>query len=363
MLFALTVLTGCGGEEPAKVERKTVKAPVITLNSTQVVATREFPGQVVAKRQAVLSSKVSGFVNRIYVHEGMRVKKGDPLVDVEDSEIREKEKSILSSIKAVESQERFARATFKRYSRLVKEKAVTPQEFEEVRSKYHSLRARRHALQARLEEVRSLLKYTEIRSPVEGMVTAKRVDEGSFVNAGTPILTVDDNSSGFWFVAQVDEGLMGEVRPGQKGVVSLAHFGHPIVATVSLVVPRVDPATRTFTVKLAISGNGLRSGLFGRLLLPREKGTALLVPAGAIVKRGELTAVYEVDAENVVHFRLVKLGRAYLSLPGLGWVPVDPNAAKVSGGQVRFEVLSGLSAGDRIVAKATPEIHEGMRVE
>ena len=363
LCLGLILLAGCGGEKRERVERKSVSAPVITLKETPVVAIREFPGQVLAKKRAVLSSKVSGFVNRIYVHEGDTVKKGDLLVAIEDKEIREKEKSILSSIRAIASQERFAKATFERYSRLVKEKAVTPQEFEEVRSRYHSLKARREALEAQLGEVRSLLRYTAIKSPVDGVVTAKNADEGSFVNAGTPIITVDDNASGFWFVAQVDEGLMGKVKVGQKGVVLLSHSSRPIVATVSLVVPQVDPSTRTFTVKLDVAGDGLRSGLFGRLLLPQGNSTTLLVPQEAIVKRGALTAIYEVDSGNVIHFRLVKLGRAYLNLPEMGWIPISTQVMNTRGDGVRFEVLSGLSPDDRIVAKATPEIHEGMRVE
>ncbi len=363
LVVSLSLLAGCGKKEATKVERESIKAKTTLLAPTEVVKIREFPGQVVAKKRAVLSSKVSGFVNRIFVSEGTRVKKGEPLVAMDDKEIRERERSILSSIRAIESQERFAKATFERYSRLVKEKAVTPQEFEEIRSRYHSLKAKREALQAQLGEVRSLLRYTAIKSPVNGVVTAKMADEGSFVNGGTPILAVDDNASGFWFVAQVDEGLVSEVKVGQKGVVLLTHSPAPLVATVSLVVPRVDPSTRTFTVKLDISGEGLRSGLFGRLLLPRGTDTTLLVPKSALVKRGALTAVYEVDESGVVHFRLVKLGRAYLNLEGMGWIPVSTQVLDSQGKDVRFEILSGLSAGDRIVANATPEVHEGLRVE
>ena len=365
VLLALSLfLWGCGGkEETEKIERESVSAPTLTLKEAKVISIREFPGEVVAKKRAVLSTKVAGFVNRFYVHEGDKVKKGDPLVAIEDKEIRQKEKSILSSIRAIESQERFARSTFKRYSQLIKEHAVTPQEFEEVRSRYHALKAKREALQAQLGEVRSLLKYTEIRSPVDGTITSKNADEGSFVNAGTPILVVDDNASGYWFVAQVDEGLMGRLHKGEKGIVLLSHQPRPILAEVSVVVPKVDPQTRTFTVKLDISGNNLKSGTFGRLLLPQGNATTLLVPKEAIVKRGALTAIYEVAANNVLHFRLVKLGRAFLNLPEMGWVPISTEVFSDNGTGVRFEVLSGLSPGDRIVSKASQKIHEGMRLE
>jgi hypothetical protein len=104
----------------------------------------------------------------------------------------------------------------------------------------------------------------------------------------------------------------------------------------------VDPASRTFTVKIDVQGGGLRSGSYGKALFRVGSRQGIAVPAAAIVERGALTSVWAVSREGIARLRLVKLGQAVGS---------------------RVEVLSGLTAGERIVIAGTDRVTDGVKVE
>ena len=94
------------------------------------------------------------------------------------------------------------------------------------------------------------------------------------------------------------------------------------------ILPAVDPASRTFLVKIGLEGNRPRSGLFARVRFPAGMRERILVPEGAIVRKGQLTGGYVVDGKRLVTYRLIRTGSA--SATGT-------------------EVLSGLMPGERII--------------
>jgi multidrug efflux pump subunit AcrA (membrane-fusion protein) len=104
------------------------------------------------------------------------------------------------------------------------------------------------------------------------------------------------------------------------------------------VVPSVDPASRTFLVKVGLEGQDLRPGLFVRVMVPLGKKQVIVVPEKAVVRRGELTGVYTVEAGGLVTYRLIRTGRAY---PG------------------GLEVLSGLSPGEKIITDRVDRAQDG----
>jgi RND family efflux transporter MFP subunit len=117
--------------------------------------------------------------------------------------------------------------------------------------------------------------------------------------------------------------------------------GIAATGTVAEVVPAADPASRTFTAKVDLSGKGLKSGMFGRVTLPGGERKGILVPRGAIVERGALTSVWVVDPQNTVRMRLVKAG-----------APLGD----------RIEVMAGLAGGERIVTGGAEKVAEGATI-
>ena len=137
---------------------------------------------------------------------------------------------------------------------------------------------------------------------------------------------------------------MPPIRLGGRASVSIDGLSAPeLPGTVSQIIPAADPASRTFLVKIDLPANpSLRSGLFGRAHFPRGTRTALMIPKAAVVSRGQMQAVYALDAGNIATLRYITTGNAL--------------------GQ-QIEVLSGLASGERVAASPGDRELAGKRIE
>jgi len=140
----------------------------------------------------------------------------------------------------------------------------------------------------------------------------------------------------------VEESRIGNVRVGQPVTVALDSLDKTLAARVSEIVPAVDATSRTFVVKIDLAGvPQLRSGLFGRARFPLGSRKVLTIPAPALVERGQVQSVYVVED-----------GRARNRIITTGAREGD-----------QLEVLSGLSASEKIVSPVPPALVDGARVE
>jgi len=347
---------GCG----KKVEPVAQTAPAVVQGATvAAVAAEAIPeiqeavGAVKARNSAPIAARIAGSVSRVYVREGDRVARGQLLVAIEAAESGAAAAGAVSGVeeasRALEearSRKRLADATFDRYRRLYDEQAVTRQEFEERRMAQEVANEGVARAGARLGQARhtasaagTVAGYGRVVSPISGVVLAKQVEAGQTVFPGTPLVTVEGDD-GFRLEVSAPEGLLGKVKPGDQ--VGISVDGAPVTGRVSEVVPMVDPVSRTFTVKIDLPSQGLRSGAYGKALFKSGARQGVAVPAGAIVERGALASVWAVSREGIARLRLVKLGRTL---------------------DQRVEILSGLSAGERIVIAGADRVTDGAKVE
>jgi RND family efflux transporter MFP subunit len=249
-------------------------------------------------------------------------------------------------VSAADSDLALAESTLKRYQQLYEKKSVSPQEFDEIKSRYQSAEARRDMARAgqaqanaALAQARTALGYTRIRAPFAGVVTEKMADVGTLASPGTPIFTIEDTRS-YRLETQIDESDIRLVQIGQGSPVTIDALGN--VQLSGQVVPAADPASRSFLVKVELPADArLRSGLFGRAQFPRSDRPAILVPQTSVVERGQLEGVYVLDANRIVGLRYVTLG--------------------MSIGE-KVEVLSGLQDGDKVVAAPGDRELAGKRI-
>jgi len=174
-------------------------------------------------------------------------------------------------------------------------------------------------------------------SPINGVVTAKRVEPGNMASPGMPLIVIDDDS-GFRAEASFDESMLAEVKPGNKVKVEVPSLNARIEGTVVEVLPAIDPGSRTFIAKINIQAKGLRSGQYAKVLVSSGTRSALTMPTSALVERGQLLGVYAVGDDNVITYRLVKTGRNY---------------------GTEVEVVSGLRPGDRVIVSGTSRAADG----
>ena len=238
---------------------------------------------------------------------------------------------------------------------LAAKKSISNQEFDEASARlksaqasYEMARSRRAQVDSKMaqaeQEVRAariMLEYARIAAPFGGLVTAKSVEQGNLATPGAPLLTIEQDGA-YRLEAAVEESRIGAVREGQAVEVSLDALGRKLNARISEIVPVVDAQSRASIVKIDLPAMPqLRSGMFGRAEFPMAKGTAVVAPPSALVERGQLQSVF-VAEDGVAHARLVTVGRRT---------------------KEAIEVLSGLNAGEKIVAPAPPGLEDGARLE
>ncbi|HXI09971.1 MAG TPA: efflux RND transporter periplasmic adaptor subunit [Thermodesulfobacteriota bacterium] len=355
LLAAPLFLGGCG--ERVKPGTTEVQRPVVTGVETSpvrpvgVTGSAEMTGTVKARTISNVASKVMGAVTSIVVREGDRVKKGELLLTIDDGDLREKVRAAEAgrneAQKAMEGAKenlRLQELTYERYKKLYEGKAVSEQEFDIVTTRLNGARfdveRAEEAVKragAGVNEARVYRSYARVVSPVNGVVAEKKVEVGSMASPGMPLIVIEDTSS-FLLEANADERLSGKIKKGMKLQVTVESLSKTFEGRVTEVLPSVDPASRTFLVKIGLKGDGLRSGQYGTVSFPVEGRSAIVVPRGAVVVKGQLEGVYAVDASGVVTYRLVRTGEGY---------------------GTDIEILSGISPGEKIIVKGVDRAVDG----
>lgn len=357
-----------------------------TLKSSLVDDYYEAVGTVKAKNSSVVAAKVMGNIVALHVREGDTVRAGQTLLEIDSRdagiqlqktqagvrEVQDSLQEIEGSIRAAESarvaaqaNETLARSTFKRYEMLFERRSVSPQEFDEVRTKYEVAQAeseradrllqaaiaRQKQIRARIDQAKAdvanarvYVGYSRITAPIGGVVVSRQVDVGYMATPGMPLLTIE-NSSHYQLHASVEESQLGKIHLHDPVQVTLeALENKELSGAVEEIVPAADPATRSYIVKIGlvnVDGAQLRSGLYGKTRFIIGQRKTLAVPQAAVTQQGQLVGVFIVDQSGTARLRLVKTGR-------------------VAGDRV--EVLSGLNEGEEIISESITTLRDGVRV-
>lgn len=361
LLIVALSAAGCSNKDDAG---KAESAPVTVVKgaATEVVKNAPVPelldvvGSVRARTSAVVSPRIPGSIIVLRVREGDRVQKGQLLAQLDAQENQATAAVATAAIDEVSrgldealARQKLSDTTFDRYQNLLKEQAITRQEFD-VRQTEKDVAAQGVArAESRLRQARAgavaantMSSYTRIIAPISGVIVSKQADLGATVFPGQPLMTIEDEGD-YQLELALPENMAPRVRLGSPLQVTLDALGSSFAAKVTEIVPATDPASRTFIVKVALSQKGLKSGMFGRGAI--SLGTtvnSITVPKKAVVERGALTSVWTLSKENYAGMRIVKVGRQT--------------------GE-RVEILSGLSDGDRVVVTDIEKVTEGAKVE
>jgi multidrug efflux system membrane fusion protein len=365
-------LAGCG-ERPRETNPAGSAPPVsvhtVTAKQVQWPSIYEATGTVRARTSAVIASKLMGYVREVKVQTGDRVREGQLLVTLDARELDVNSRRAEAALNEVRSSVPeadgavtgakvnldLAQTTFNRMQDLFNKKSISNQEFDEASGKlkatqasYEMAKARRAQLDAQATRVQQEVRATEVArsfaevtAPFAGIVTAKSVDPGTLTVPGAPLLTIEREGA-YRMEASVEESRLRAIRVGQPVSVTLDGIDRTLDARVSEIVPTVDAASRSYTVKIDLpSAPTLRSGTFGRALFQLGSRSPLAIPVAAVTERGQLQSV--LVAENgVAHTRLITTGQK---------------------NKDQVEVLSGLTAGENVIFPVPRDLSDGVRVE
>ena len=365
-----TLAAGCRAPSPQTTAQP---APVAVslgrATSTTLVSSFEAGGVVRARSTAAVSSRIMAPVVEIRVRAGDRVRRGDQLVVLDGREIdanRARAVATLASaveavaaaradVRAAQAATALARTTHERIRSLHDKRSATNQELDQTVTALESAEAQLGQAQAHLaaamaahDAARSAAdaaaiatSYATLTSPVDGVVTERSVDPGSMAIPGATLLTIED-ATAFRLEVSLDEARAAHIKTGDAVDARLGdgEFADAVAGHVGEIA-RIDPASHSFVVKIDLpAAPGLRSGLFGRAVFNGPARQTLAVPAGAAIRRGQLTFVFTVDPDN--HARLQAVS------PG------------VAGD--RLEVLAGLNENDVVIVNPPPALSDGALV-
>ncbi|MEO8594305.1 MAG: efflux RND transporter periplasmic adaptor subunit [Candidatus Solibacter sp.] len=365
------LLTSCGKEPERRAvqpQAAPVAVQVAAVTAQDWPTTYEATGTVRARTTATISSKVMGYVQQVTAQVGDHVREGQVLITLDardlDANLRRAEAGraeVESAIPELENATAAAKAnldlaqsTFKRMEELAGKKSISNQELDEAsgrlkaaQANYDMVRSRRAQVTSKMatvdQEIRAagiMRDYAKLAAPFSGVVITRTVEPGNLATPGVPLLTIEQDGL-YRLEAAVDESKLASVRVGQA-VEAVLDADRKLNARVAEIVPSVDAASRTYIVKLDLPATPqLRTGMFARAIFPLGTQKIVAIPQGALTERGQLQSVFVVEG-GVARTRLVTTGRR-------------------TGGGV--EVLSGLTAGEKVVLPVPAGLQDGGRVE
>jgi RND family efflux transporter MFP subunit len=323
LLLSIAFLFSCAGKKEEVKEDTKVKIYTTVAQLEPVDKTATYTANVRAEVINQITPAMPGRIEKIYVEIGNRVSKGQLLVQMESSNLQQQNTQLVN-----------LERDYVRYSELLKVGAIAQQQVDQIKTQIDVLRT----------AIKSLQDNTQLRSPINGTVTARNYDNGD-VFAQFPILTVQQLNP-LKAIINVSESYFAKVQSGMPVNIQLDVYENEIfTGKVSLIYPTIDAATHTFGVQITIDNKDLkvRPGMYGKVTLNFGTGQSIIVPDVAVQKQSGSNDKYVFAIENgTARYRKVELGQR------LGEF---------------YEILSGIDAGDVIVTAGHTRLIEGSEVE
>ncbi|HLA34574.1 MAG TPA: efflux RND transporter periplasmic adaptor subunit [Rhodocyclaceae bacterium] len=305
----------CGGMSAVAARADDAVGKTRLLQWREIDATFPVEATVEAVRQATLSAQVAGQVNELRVDAGRAVKAGELLMRIDAREAAANEAGAQAQLAQ-------ARAAWERTGSLYARKFVSQAALDQAEAAWK-------AAQAQAQGAGAATSHTLIKAPFAAWVAQRHIELGETVTPGRPLLTLFD-PKGLRVVANVPQHRLAELKQSLRARIELPESGRWIEATRIELLPTVDARSHTATARAYLPPNieGIAPGMFVRAHFSVGQTRKLTVPPAAIIRRGEVTAVYAIDEQNTPRLRQVRLGET------------------AADGEI--EILAGLSGGERV---------------
>jgi membrane fusion protein (multidrug efflux system) len=302
-----------------------IAAPVV---AEKIAFEIEALGTTRANESVDITAKAVNQVTAVRFAEGQQVARGQVLVELDAAQVR-------ADLAVAEAALAESRSQYHRSRELYSTKVLSDSQIEQIEATYK-------ANEARVASARARVNDTVIRAPFAGRVGLRRVSVGSLISPGTVITTLDDTST-VKLDFTIPEIFLSAMQPGLDiSARSVAYPDVDFAGRVSSVDSRVDPATRSVTVRALLPNPSglLKPGMFLTVRLSRGAVDALLIPEQALVPEQGDMYVFVVKGGSVEK-RLVRIGQRRV-------------------GDV--QVVEGLAAGELVVTEGVQKLRDGSAV-
>ena len=291
--------------------------PVIAVKPHAVDLT--FPSEAVVEaiQQATVGAQVPGRVLEVKADAGQMVKKGDVLMRIDAREAAE-------AARAAEAQYANARVNYERAKSLVAQKFMSAAALDKAKADFDAAAANRAAAGASQS-------HATILAPITGIVARRHAELGDMAMPGTPLFTIYQ-PGGLRVTASIPQYRLKDMRAVKTARVEFPESGQWVDATAVQVLPTADAATHVSQVRVTLpTVPEATPGMFARVHFVTGQAEKLTVPASAVLRRGEVAAVYVQAADGRLSLRQLRLGDSV--------------------GRGEIEVLAGLATGDQVVTE------------
>ena len=351
-IIALTLgvaifVSSCGEKKQQAATNDTPAISVEVHASTQNTdsAFLSTSGKIEAINSANISTRMMGYVDKIYVDMGEKVTKGQLLLSINNADVSAKLAQVNAGITEAQAAFNNTKKDFERYTTLFSEKSASQKELDDITANYEISKARLSAAKEMKNEVNAQLSYSNIRAPFSGVVTNKFLKAGDMANPGMPLLEVEAPGK-YQIMAMVPESEILGIKNDSQVTVLIKALDKEVKGNVTEVSTSAKNTGGQYMVKVVLAETDmiLLSGMYATVQFPverKEAASAILIPLDAIVEKGQLSGVYTVSESNTALLRWLRLGRTV-------------------GNEV--EVLSGLSADVSYIIKAEGKLYNGVRI-
>jgi RND family efflux transporter MFP subunit len=297
-------------------------------------------GILAADQRSEVTADTQGKVVAVLVERGQRVKMGQGVVQLDVRNAALSAREAQANLESARAQKQLAEEECKRTQTLLDKGAITRSEYDRQLTQCTSTLQQVSAAQARADMITKSISDGLVRAPFDGQVTEKSVAPGEWVAPGRTLFTLVDDDP-LRIELSVPEAAVRSIQKGQK--VELSVVAQPdklYTATVSRVGGEIG-RTRSLIVEATLDPQKeLVPGMFAEAHVVVGQTPRPVLPAEAVVKRGKLWHAF-IALKGELHDQIVQVGPA-------------------SGGQV--SILQGVNKGDKLVAKVTEQIIDGLRV-
>jgi RND family efflux transporter MFP subunit len=290
-----------------------------------------YPAEAVveAVKQATVAAQVQGRVLEVKIDAGDRVKAGEVLMRIDPREAAQGVAGAEADVAQAQANLANAKSGYERTKNLFAQKFISQSALDTAQSAYRAAEAQLKAAQAGRGQAGNAQSFTTITAPIGGVVARRHIEQGEMAAPGKELLTIYEPGE-LRVSADVPQYKLADVRRTLRARVEFPDTGRWVDARSVTVLPTADARTHTVRVRVSLpqDGAGAVPGLYARVHFVTGRAKKLLVPGQAVLRRGEVSAVYVLDAQGGTQLRQVRLG--------------EP----VADGSV--EVLAGVAAGERV---------------
>lgn len=327
------------GHQPP--EPKTLELPVTKATVARVDRLYSTPGSVVSDERVEVSSRTTGYIQRISVNEGDVVSKGDILVEIDPTDIDGAISRAQAALNSAQTGLGDAEQDVVRLAGLLEKGVVSNEAVRKANVGRDVAQARLAEAQAALDTALAGRRYTTITSPIDGIAVARQKQVGDLATPGVPIVTIESRTN-LLFKTSVSESRIASVQVGDSVSVGIDALDDTETGDVLRIIPSGDPVTRRYDVEISLAaGLEVFPGMFGRAQFIIGTDEIVVVATDALLERGGLRGVFVVDDDDTARFRWLRTGRDFADTT---------------------EVQVGLDGGETILARDDVQLRDGDKI-